>query len=198
MDRTAGGSFMKAASAGQRPGHVRRGITIIEVLIVVTTATMLISLCAVSIQLLMRLNGDGLARYGAAVALERLSRQIRDDAHSSESGRLGGDQKADGKPASLRLNLTPDRWVAYQSEEGAVVRTESAAGKVVRRESYSLPAGGAAQFFLREEGPSRLVTVVVTRGSGKSQTEPPRPLEVVAQIGKDRPRRSGKTGATPR
>jgi hypothetical protein len=190
---------MKAASAGQRTGRARRGITIIEVLIVVTSVTMLISLCAVSIQLLMRLNGDGLARYSAAVALDRLSRQIRDDAHSSESGQLGGDQKTDGKPASLRLNLTPDRWVVYQSEEGAVVRTESAAAaKVVRRESFSLPTGGAARFLMREEGPSRLVTVVVTRGSGKSQTEPPRPLEVVAQIGKDRPRRSGKTGATPR
>jgi hypothetical protein len=189
---------MKAAFAGRRPGRVRRGITIIEVLIVVTSVSMMLSLCAVSIQLLMKLNGDGVGRYSAAVALERLSRQLRDDAHLSESGQLDGDQKANGKPDQLRLDLTPDHWVVYQSQEGAVVRTESAAGKVVRRESFTLPAGGAAQFLLREEGPSRLVAMVVTRGPGKSQTEPPRPLEVVAQIGKDRPLRSGKTGATRR
>ena len=111
---------------------------------------------------------------------------------------MDGDQKANGKPGQLRLDLTPDHWVAYQSQDGAVVRFESAAGKVVRRESFTLPAGGAAQFLLREEGPSRLVAVVVTRGPGRSQTEPPRPLEIVAQIGKDRPLRSGKTGAAPR
>lgn len=189
---------MKAASARRRSGLARRGITIIEVLIVVTGVTMMLGLCAVSIQLLMRLNGDGVSRYGTAVAFERLARQMRVDAHSSETGQLGVDGNAEGKPASLRLTLNPDHTVAYQSQEGAVVRTESAAGKVVRRESYSLPTGGAAQFLLREEGPSRLVAVVVTRGPGKSQTEPPRPLEVVAQIGKDRPRTSGKTGATSR
>ena len=189
---------MKATSGVRRYALARRGITLIEVLIVVTGVTMMLGLCAVSIQLLMRLNGDGVSRYGTAVALERLARQMRADAHSSESGQLDVDPKADGKPASLRLTLNPDHMVTYQSQEGAVVRTESAAGKVVRRESYSLPAGGAARFLLREEGPSRLVALVVTRGPGKSQTEPPRPLEVVAQIGKDRLRTSGKTGATSR
>jgi hypothetical protein len=187
---------MKAAIIGRRPRRARRGITIIEVLIVVTAVTMMLGLCAVSIQLLMRLSGDGVSRYGAAVALERLSRQIRDDAHSSDSGQIDVDRKADGKPWSLLLTLAPDHSVAYQSQEGAVVRTESAAGKVVRRESFALPASGAARFLLREEGPSRLVALVVTRGPGKSQTEPPRSLEVVAQIGKDRPRTPAKTGAS--
>jgi hypothetical protein len=42
------------------------------------------------------------------------------------------------------------------------------------------------------------VVLVVTRGPGKSQTEPPRALELVAEIGKDRLRTSGKTGATSR
>ena len=38
----------------------------------VTGVAMLLGLCAVSIQLLMRLNADVQGRYGAAVALERL------------------------------------------------------------------------------------------------------------------------------
>jgi hypothetical protein len=189
---------MKAASARGKLGRARRGITIIEVLIVVTSVTIMLGLCAVSIQLLMRLNGDGVSRYGAAVAIERLARQIRDDAHSSESGQLDVDPKAEGKPAILSLTLMPAHSVAYQSQFSAVVRIETAAGKVVRRESYALPAGGAARFSLREEGPSKLVALVVTRSPGKSQTDPPRPLEVVAQIGKDRPPTSGKTGATSR
>jgi Tfp pilus assembly protein PilV len=189
---------MKAASARERLGRSRRGITMIEVLIVVTCVSMMLGLCGVSIQLLMRLNGDGVSRYGAAVALERLAQQIRADAHASESGKIDVDQKAEGKPASLWLTFKPDHSVAYQSEGSAVVRTESAAGKLVRHESYALPQSAVARFVLRDEGPSRLVALVVTRLPGKSQTEPPRPLEVVAHIGKDRPRTLGKTGATPR
>jgi len=189
---------MKAVSAVRNSPRARRGITIIEVLIAVTGVTMILGLCAVSIQLLMKLSGDGVSRYGAAVALERLARQIREDAHSSESTRLVNDQKPDNKAGSLQLTLTPDHSVAYESQNGAVVRTESAAGKVVRHERYSLPAGGTARFELRAEGSSRLVALIMTRSPGKSQTEPARPLEVLAHIGKDRRRLPGKAGAASR
>jgi hypothetical protein len=189
---------MKVVIEKRRSAQTRRGITIIEVLIVVTGVSMMLGLCAVSIQLLMRLSGDGVARYGATVALERLARQLRDDAHSSDSGQSGADNKAESSSASLRLTLEPDHLIVYQSDHSAVVRTERMAGKAVRRESYSLAAGVSAQFLMRKEGPSRLVAMVVSRGPGKSLTEPPRPLEVLAQIGKDRPRTSEKTGARSR
>ena len=185
---------MKAPPAQRRSRPARRGITIIEVLIVVTTVTMMLGLCAVSIQLLMRLNGDAVSRYATAVALERLARQIRDDAHSSESGQIDTEARTQGTTASLRLTIKPDRTVVYQAEDRAVVRTESAAGTVLRRESYSLLSGGMARFVLRAEGPSQFAVVVMTRSSGKSQSEPPHPLEVVAQIGKDRPLRGRENG----
>jgi hypothetical protein len=189
---------MKALSAERRSRRTRRGITIIEVLIVVTGVTMMLGLCAVSIQLLMRLNGDGVSRYAAAVAVERLARQIRDDAHSSESGQTETEENAGLKLPILRLTIEPDHFVVYQAQDGAVVRTESTAGKVLRRESYFLSPGEMARFHLRDDGPSSLVVLAVTRTSGKSQPEPPRPLELVAQIGKDRLRTSGERGATPR
>jgi hypothetical protein len=189
---------MKCVSQNRRASSARRGITIIEVLIVVTGVAMMLGLCAVSIQILMRLNADGQARYGAAVSLERLARQVRDDAHSSETAQIAALEKTAGNPTSLRLDMGPDHKVAYEPRDGSVVRTESQAGQVVRHDSYALARGALARFELRDEASRRLVALVVSRPAGKSQTEPPRPLEVVAVQGKDRVGPLGKRGGKPR
>jgi hypothetical protein len=188
---------MKRVSPTEKLRSARRGITIIEVLIVVTGVAMMLGLCAVSIQILMRLNAEGQARYGAAVALERLARQVRDDAHSSATAKIDALERTAGNPTSLRLDLGPNHKVAYESRDGGVVRTESQAGKVVRHETYALSRGAIARFELRSEASRRLVALVVNRPAGKSQTEPPRPLEVVAVQGKDRVGPLGKRRGKP-
>ena len=188
---------MRRPSANTPVKPASRGITIIEVLIVVTAVSMLLGLCAVSIQVLMKLNGDVQGRYGAAVALERLGRQLRDDAHASETAQITVDLKKPGKPAGLRLVLAPEHLVVYESGDGGVVRTELRADKVVRHEKYALARGAGVRFELRDEGSRRLVAIVLTRPAGKSQTEPPRPLEVVALQGKDRVGSLGKKGGMP-
>jgi hypothetical protein len=175
----------------------RRGITIIEVLVVATGVVLLLGLCAISIQILMRLNGDGMARYTAAASLERLARQVRYDAHASETAEIFEEKQA-GKPAGLRLVLEPNHVVTYAEGDGGVVRTESRGDKVARHETYALSRGGSARFELREEGSRPMVAMVVTRSTGKSQAEPPRPLEVVALRGKDRRGLSTKQGAKPK
>jgi hypothetical protein len=188
---------MRRRTANTFARSARRGITIIEVLIVVTGVAMLLGLCAVSIQVLMRLNADVQGRYGAAVALERLARQLRDDSHASETALITVDEKKAGKPASLRLVFEPDHAVVYESGDGGMVRTESREGKRVRHERFVLPRGAGATFELRDEGSRRLVVLVTTRPAGKSQAEPPRPLEVVALQGKDRVGSPGKQGGKP-
>ena len=185
---------MRRPSTTQSLRFRRRGITIIEVLIAATAVSLLISLCAVSIQLLMKLNADVQGRFSAAVTLERLARQVRDDAHASDAAQV----VADKQPASLRLRLEADHVVEYQSGDGGVVRTESRAGKVIRHETYVLARGGVGQFELRDEGSHKMVALVVTHAPAKSQTEPPRALEVLALRGKDRPRPPVKEGETPR
>ena len=188
---------MKRMSANMSTRSARRGITIIEVMIVVTGVAMLLGLCAVSIQVLMRLNADVQGRYGAAVALERLARQLRDDSHASETALITVDEKKAGKPASLRLVFEPDHAVVYDLGDGGVARTESRGGKRVRHEKYALARGADARFELRDEGSRRLVVLVTTRPAGKSQAEPLRPLEVVALQGKDRVGSPGKQGGKP-
>jgi len=164
----------------------RRGISMIEMLILITGVAMTLGLCAISLQLLMQLNADGQARLRGAVALERLSRQLRDDVHGCEAAQLAPDLKAPVKPAGLRLTMEPDHSVTYLVRDGSVVRDESRAGKTVRRESYSLPPRRIARFEERRELAHRLVALVVTQVEGKSRTDPAWPLEVVVLPGKDR------------
>jgi len=163
-------------------------------LIVVSGVAMMLGLCAVSIQLLLRLNVDLVSRYSSALTLERLGRQVRHDAHSSDKAEL----KAESKPASLRLFLGPGHLALYEARDGAVVRSESQSSKLVRHESFALAKGAVARFELREHGSRRLVALVVTRSAGKSPTEPPRPLEVLALLGKDRAQPIATSGGKPR
>lgn len=190
---------MRRISAQRSMSLPRRGITIIEVMIVVTGTTLLLGLCAVSIQLLMKLNADVQGRYAEAVALERLGHQLRADAHASRTAELVADKqdKAAAKPAGLRLTMEAGHVVEYGPGDGGVVRTESRAGKRVRNERFSLARGAGVWSEVRDEGPRRLVVLVITRSSGKSQAEPPRPLELVALQGKDHLVSPGKERSKP-
>ena len=190
---------MKHVAGKASRSSSRRGITIIELMIVVSGVTLLLGLCAVSIQLLMKLNGDVQGRFGEAVALERLGRQLRDDAHASQTAAImvAEDAKTAAQRGGLRLLLRPDHAVVYEFGDGGVVRTESRKGKAVRHERFTLARGAVARFELRDQGTRRLVVLVVHRPPGKSQAEPPRPLELVALQGKDRAVSAGAKGSKP-
>jgi len=169
----------------------RRGFTIIELLVVITGVAIMLGLCAITLRLLMQLGVDGQARLTGAVALERLSRQLRDDVHACQAAELVADLKDPFKPAGLRLKMELDHSVTYEAHDGSVVRDESRSGKAVRHESYSLPPRRVARFEERQEAAHRLVALVVARVAGKSRTDPPSPLEVVALPGKDRLEKRG-------
>ncbi len=171
------------------PGRTRsrRGITLIEVLILVTCIAVMLGLCAVTIQLMLRLFTDNQARLTSSVMLERLARQLRDDAHASQSARIepAGATRPD-PPASLLFSLRADRAITYKVLDGAIARDETLGGRIVRHESYSLPRGREARFTLGEEGGRPMVALLLTQSPRASKTESPRPLEVLAVVGKHR------------
>jgi hypothetical protein len=180
--------------------RARRGITIIEVLVVLTGVAAMLGLCAVTIQLLLRLNADGQARLSASAALDRLATQFREDVHACDAAELV--EKAAGKPdgaaATLRTNRGPQLVITYEARDGRIARVESDSGKASRHESYLLDRGSAVHFERRDDGPRRFVAMVVSRRAGKDQPDPPRSLEVLALEGKDRSQPSRREGDKPR
>jgi hypothetical protein len=175
-------------------------MTLLEVLVVMTGVATMLGLCAVTIQLLLRLNADGQARLAASTALDRLASQFRQDVHACDGVQIGG--RADGQPAAAaaRLKLTwgPQLVVTYEAREEAIARVESVSGKTNRHESYHLDRGSAVQFEARDEGPRRFLVMVVVRRGGKEPLEPSRSIEVLALRGKDRIGTGRAEGDQPR
>ncbi len=182
----------------------RRGITLIEVIVVMSGVAVALGLCAVTIQLLLRLNGDGHARLNASASFARLASQFREDVHACDEVVLLPAAKAAAEPgktkgaASLRLTLDPKTFVTYEAREGRVARVETASGTRTEHESYRVGKGNVVAFEQRDEGAIRFVVMVMSREVGKGQLEPPRPLEVLALPGKDRPAASRTKGDRPR
>jgi hypothetical protein len=177
----------------------RRGITIIEVIVVMTGVATLLGLCAVTLQLLLRVNADGQSRLGAATALDRLASQFRADVHAADTVQLGEHPAGPGAPAArLRLATGTRRLVAYEVRGGRVDRVETGTGRPTGHESYVLDRGAAVRFEPRDDGPRRFLAMVVTGRAGKEPVDPPRPLEVLAMPGKDRLALSATKGGQPR
>jgi type II secretory pathway component PulJ len=175
--------------------RARRGITIIEVIVVMTGVATLLGLCAVTLQLLLRLNADSQSRLAAATVLERLASQFRADVHAADNVQLV--EKAGGPPApaaSLRLATGSRLLVTYEARAGRVDRVESGTGRPTRHESYALDRGALVRFEHRDDGPRRLLAMVVTTRAGKESVDPPHPVEVLAMPGKDRRMLAGTEG----
>jgi prepilin-type N-terminal cleavage/methylation domain-containing protein len=175
-------------------GSARSGFTLLEVLIVLSAVAALLGLCAVSIQLLFRLSADSQSRLTAAMAIDRLARQLRADVHGCEAARLATNEKAAAQPPDLRLSIEPGHEVTYRPTAESVVRTESQAGKTTRREEYAFGRSRIARFELRDDLPRRWVVLVLSAGSERKGSDAPRPVEVIALEGKDRRFHDGTKG----
>jgi hypothetical protein len=184
-------------SLGRRP-PARRGITILETMVVMTGVAIMLGLCAITLQLLMRMNADSQARLASAITFERLARQLRDDVRAAESATLAPAAETAGKTAGLHLTLEPAHLINYEIRESSVTRLESRSGQSIRRESYHLRRGRNGRFELRDEADGKLVGLVVTQSPGTSRTDPPRPIEVVALVGRHRPSPGPKPGGPTR
>jgi hypothetical protein len=187
---------MKAQIAGR--GSRRRGITIIETIVLMTGVAAMLGLCVIMLQLLMKLDGDSRARLETAGTLARLAEQFRHDVHGATAARLVEQPE---KSSGLRIEPGPDRAIAYQVKgENKVVRVESGKGKVVRTESYQISRGGPIRFAFKEDGGRRFAILTVNRQSSKNRTDPPRLFEILALVGRNKDRLAAAApagGGTP-
>lgn len=174
---------------------LRRGFTLLEVLIVVTSVAALLGVCAVTIQLLFRLSADSQSRLTAAIAIDRLARQLRGDVHGAQAAQLAADPKAPSQPAAVRLSFDAGHEITYSPRAHSVVRSETLGGKPVRREEFMLGSSRDARFAVRDEASHRWVVLILSHSPERNRTDPPRPVEVIALAGKDRSLRTGPKGA---
>ena len=174
-----------------RESSVRRGISLIEMMVVISVVAALLGLSAVTMQVLLRVGSDAQSRRAASSTLGHLAEQFRADVHSCDEVEL--------RPAvALRLKASPRVVIDYEVKAGRVARVETTDGKPGRHETYELGRDGTAAFERRDDGARRFLALVVGRKPGRGRPDPPHPLEILALVGKDRtgPARTG--GGPPR
>jgi prepilin-type N-terminal cleavage/methylation domain-containing protein len=164
------------------PGS-RRGITLIEMLMVITILAVVLGTTVVQLQLMLRLDQSGRARFEQAAARERLGRQLRLDIHDADSA----EPVAENRRSGLRVQLhgTSSGQVEYWINAAEVVRIELKDAKPIRREVYSIPRLIAAHFENRTESGRRLIALVVSTSTAKARDAPPRIDEIVIAVGRD-------------
>ncbi len=166
----------------------RRGITIIETIVLMTAVAAMLGLCVLMLQLLMRLSADSRTRLDGATSLDRLARQFRRDVHEAATARQL--ERPAAKLAGLRLEPAPRRAVEYQlMENGKIARVETRDENLVRREIYDIPRSGSAsgrsRLAITEHDGKQFAELRVDRQASRNPSDPERPYEILALVGKN-------------
>jgi hypothetical protein len=167
----------------------RRGVTLIEMTVMMTAVAAMLGACALMLGLAMRLQSDGVASFERSESLDRLAVRFRDDAHAARSATIDG--------RALRLEPSAGKVVEYRvDEEGGLSRVVVEGEKETAREPYRIPEAVAARLALRDEDGRRFAALAVDLQRRRDRIDPIRTWEVVAVVGRNLPPKP-KEGGRP-
>jgi type II secretory pathway pseudopilin PulG len=139
----------------------RRGFSLVELLVVLSSVTVLLSLTAVLLTRAMRSQAETRHYFESQRHALALSEQFRRDVHAAKSVEL--DAAALNKNELVRLTLDENGTVAYLRDERGLTRVLTRSDGAIAREEYDL--GGAVESTVqRESSPARLVLSVTATG----------------------------------
>jgi type II secretory pathway pseudopilin PulG len=123
----------------------RRGWTLLELMVVITTVSALLGFTAALVASMMRFGKTERAAVVSAASLERLGRDLRFDARSTTGpGELS--------ETRLVLKMAEGRSIEYLVRPADVLRTILRAGKTEAFDTYKLPSGTIARFEAGRDG----------------------------------------------
>ena len=159
----------------------RSGYALVELLVVLTVASVMLTLCAGMIHLLLKLDRSGRTASETAADLARLARDFRADAHAA-APIVPPIRAAD----RLALSLDGGKTVEYQVRPLDILRTLREGDKVRRYETYRRPSRSSAAIEVRAEGHRPFASLVVDRPSDGRDDSLYRDYRIEAELGKDR------------
>lgn len=138
----------------------RRGISLIEMLTLMSSCTVILTMSAVLIHRTMRSQEQ--TRYFFAVerAALRLAEQFRRDVHGARSAATSGETLGEG--AFLRLEMPAGETVEYRRDEASVLRLVLRDEGPTAREEFSLAE--IRELALQAEDSPRRLTLTISAG----------------------------------
>lgn len=181
---------------GRRLAQGHRGVSLVELIIVISIAAIIIGVALALMQWLLRSERDVRKGVWYGRSVSRLAQVFRHDAHQARDAEIA----AEGADISntMRFQFDGSHTVTYQIEEHTISRVDRDGEKELHRETFHFPPGSAIRFE-KENGPP-MARVVVDRATGqlnvdsteiekpgrKRTDSPNRVVRIDAAIGKDR------------
>lgn len=125
---------MKHRSSNNR--HRRSGVTLTQMLVVITITTVITSVAISLIITMLRLEGRTMQVWMTQQALLQLGDDFRADAHAAQSAEITTQNQA---PALIFRSGSAAKTVTYVATDNEVARHERDGDRVVRTETYHLP-----------------------------------------------------------
>lgn len=150
------------------PRRRRGGWSLIELVVAVSALSVLLMAAGGLVFRMLSIDKAERSKAAAASALDRLARDLRDDARAS----AGPAEVAD---ARLVLTMGGGRRAEYAIRGGRdsdVVRTVRLGDRAEHREIYRRPPGTVARFETGRDGPRTVVALVVSADPGSDTGKP--------------------------
>jgi type II secretory pathway pseudopilin PulG len=148
--------------------QLRSGWTLLELLVVITTVSVLLGFTAALVASMMRFGRTERAAVVSAASLERLGRDLRFDARSA----TGAGELSDTR---LVLKMAEGRSVEYLIRPSDVLRTNLRAGKTEAFDTYKLPSGTIAKFEAGRDGTNPTIAFCLRTDPAANPNKPVEP-----------------------
>jgi prepilin-type N-terminal cleavage/methylation domain-containing protein len=164
----------------------RPGFTLIETLTVLVVTSVLLGTAAGLLHTVFQWQQHGHEGLRQRLAMDRLARQFREDAHTA-SGLTAAEVSMDGqkKLPGWRLQLAGNRTVQYWVAGDALARSEREGDKTVSREAFALPPGAKVEIGLQGDGKPALARLRITAATEPSANPVPPVLFVEGVLALD-------------
>lgn len=115
----------------------RRGISLVELIVVMSGCAVLLSLSVAFLQRVMQAQMRSRADAHLQRTLLRLDQMVRNDIHSATAAEIDPAKLNQG--ALLHLDLSDSSAIEYRLQESALLRVQLAGGEIKSRETFSFP-----------------------------------------------------------
>lgn len=170
----------------------RRGVSLVELLLVMSAATVILTMSAGLIHRIMHAQSKARSFVDVERTSLRLANVFRRDVHQAIDATAGDSDAGEG--LFLRLKLPENQTIEYRRQPGAVLRLLLEDSRNVSREEFTFPPG--IELTIRKDQP-RLVVLSIHSRPGEMPTDDGRSepnayaipvnLQVQAALSRDTP-----------
>lgn len=166
----------------------RRGISLIEMMIVIGASSMVLLAGVGLLHRLMRSERVAAESLVHATNHARLSAQFRDDVHAATAATARGEPGADH---ILQLAAGDAAQITYSQQDRTLIRTETRQTQPTRHDQFHLPDDVRVRFAVSDASPQKIAELTWERVQADSATKTAtthrrlNPLRIEAIVGKD-------------